>query len=248
MEEVITNVLGFIVGFIIMSIVLSIVECLWGLYKHSRNKKRVLQAIKELDIEEALANCVAGCDLRCTIAIEQYFCEHGWGNPFVGAPGSLELYCMIGELRTEGKVKPVYNNLMSMKKKSDGHKNAVMLRKAKEPDIESNLEDYITRWGFREGVDIDMFAITQKRLDELNNIYALTRDVMVTPDNLAKWEHSAKYYVTIRGYVLLVDFSKMREMAIDLECTCGSLYKLIALPESYVNEHLHDNGCQNEVV
>ena len=155
---------------------------------------------------------------------------------------------MIGELRTEGKLKPVYDNLMAMKKKPDGHKNAVMLRKAEDLDIRSSLEDYIERWGFREGIEIDMFNIIQQRLDELNDIYALTRDVMVTPGNLDKWDHSEKYYVTIRGYVLLVDFNKMREMTIDLECTCGSLFTLIALPESYVNEHLHDNGCQNEVV
>lgn len=248
MEVVITNALAIVVGWVIGGIIVLIAEWLWNLYKYGRNKKRVLQAITELGIEEELANCVAGCNLRCTLAIEKYFSDHGWGMPFVGAPGSLELYCIIGELRTEGKVKPVYDNLMSMKKKSDGHKNAVMLRKAEESDIRSNLEDYIERWGFREGVEIDMFAITQKRLDELNNIYALTRDVMVTPDNLAKWEQSEKYYVTLRGYVLLVDYGKMREMSIDLECTCGSLYKLIALPESYVKEHLHDNGCQNEVV
>lgn len=244
MDAVLIKGLTFVLGFVIGCIIVSIVEWLWGLYKYDRNKKRVLQAIKELDIEEELANCVAGCNLRCTIAIEQYFSEHGWGNPFVGAPGSFELYCMIGELRTEGKLKPVYDNLMSMKKKSDGHKNAVMLRKAKEPDIQSNLEDYITRWGFREGVDIDMFNITQQRLDELNNIYALARDVIVSPEDIVKWGHSSKYYVTIRGYVLLVDFNKMRDMAIDLERTCGSLYKLIALPESYVNEHLHDNEKQ----
>lgn len=248
MSAVLIKVLTFVLGFLIGCIIVSIVGWVWGLYKHSQIKKRVLQAITELDIEEELANCVAGCNLRCTLAIEQYFSEHDWGNPFVGAFGNLELCCLIGELRTEGKVKQIYDNLMSMKKKSDGHKNAVMLRKAKEPDIQSNLEDYITRWGFREGVDIDMFNITQQRLDELNNIYALSRDVIVSPDNLAKWEHSSKYYVTIRGYVLLVDFNKMREMAIDLECTCGSLYKLIALPESYVNEHLHDSGCQNKVV
>lgn len=138
MEEMITKVLGLVVGFVIVSIVISIVEWLWSLYKHRLKKKRVLKAIQELNIEEELANCVAGCNLRCTIAIEQYFSEHGygWGNPFVCAPGSFELYYIIGELRNEGKVKPVYDNLMSMKKKSDGHKNAVMLRKAKEPDNE----------------------------------------------------------------------------------------------------------------
>lgn len=132
MEVVITNALAIVVGWIIGGIIVVLVEWLWGLYKYGRNKKRVLQAIKELDIEEELANCVAGCNLRCTIAIEQYFSEHGWGNPFVGAPGNLELCSLIGELRTEGKVKPVYDNLMALKKKSDGHKNAVMLRKAKE--------------------------------------------------------------------------------------------------------------------
>lgn len=132
MEMVITNALAIVVGWIIGCIIVVLVEWLWNLYKYGRNKKRVLQAIKELDIEEELANCVAGCNLRCTIAIEKYFSEHGWGNPFVGAPGNLELYCLIGELRTEGKLKPVYDNLMSMKKKSDGHKNAVMLRKAEE--------------------------------------------------------------------------------------------------------------------
>lgn len=132
MEVVITNALAIVVGWIIGDILVVLVEWLWGLYKYGLNKKRVLQAITELGIEEELANCVAGCNLRCTIAIEIYFSEHGWGNPFVGAPGSFELYCMIGELRTEGKLKPVYDNLMSMKKKSDGHKNAVMLRKAEE--------------------------------------------------------------------------------------------------------------------
>lgn len=244
MAEIIDIVFNFVVAF---GIVL-LVGAIWNRFKHRLNKKRVLQAITELGIEEELANCVAGCNLRCTIAIEQYFIKHGWGMPFVGAPGNLELCDIINELRFDGKVKPVYGNLMSIKKKSDGHKNAVMLRKAKEPDIESNLEDYITRWGFREGVDIDMFNITQQRLDELNNIYALARDVIVSPEDIVKWGHSSKYYVTIRGYVLLVDFYKMREMVIDLERTCGSLYKLIALPESYVNEHLHDNGCQNKVV
>ena len=132
MDAVLIKGLTFVVGFVIGCIIVSIVGWLWGLCKHGLNKKRVLQAIKELDIEEELANCVAGCNLRCTLAIEQYFIEHGWGNPFVGAPGNFELCCIIGELRTEGKVKPVYDNLMSMKKKSDGHKNAVMLRKAKE--------------------------------------------------------------------------------------------------------------------
>lgn len=132
MEVMVTKVLTFIVGFVIGGILLALVEWLWGMYKYGLNKKRVLQAIKELDIEEELANSVAGCNLRCTIAIEKYFSEHGWGMPFVGAPGTLELCCIIGELRTEGKVKPVYDNLMSMKKKSDGHKNAVMLRKAEE--------------------------------------------------------------------------------------------------------------------
>ena len=130
--QLFTSMGGFVVGLFIGWLIVSIVEWLWVLYKYGRNKKRVLQAIKELDIEEELANCVAGCNLRCTIAIEQYFSEHDWGNPFVGVPGSLELYCMIGELRTEGKVKPVYDNLMALKKKSDGHKNAVMLRKADE--------------------------------------------------------------------------------------------------------------------
>lgn len=241
MEEIITKVLGLIVGFIIVSIIVSIVEWLWGLYKHGRNKKRVLKAVTELDIDEDLANCIAGLDARCTIAIEQYFIKHGWGKPFVGADGTLELCCLLNELRTEGKLKPVYDNLMVLNKKSDGHKNAVTLRKANETDIRSRLEDYIERWGFKEGVEVDMFDLTQRRLDELKDIYALIRDVTVTPDNLIQWEPSEKYYVTIRGYVLLVDYDKMREMAIDLECTCGSLYKLIALPESYVNEHLHDN-------
>ena len=133
MWSAIFNVLAhFAVGFVIGLFIVSIVGAIWNRFKHHLNKKRVLQAIKELDIEEELANCVAGCNLRCTIAIEQYFSEHDWGNPFVGAFGNLELCCLIGELRTEGKVKQIYDNLMSMKKKSDGHTNAVMLRKAKE--------------------------------------------------------------------------------------------------------------------
>lgn len=222
---------------------------IWSRFKHYLLKKRVLTAIKDLDIEEELANSVAGCNARCNIFIKQYFIKHGWGMPFGGADGNMELCCILNELRTEGKLKPVYDNLMSMKKKSDGHKNAVMLRNAKEPDIRSRLEDYIARWGFKEGVEIDMFDLTQRRLDELHNIYALINDVTVTPDNLFyNWNKSEKYYVTILGHVLLVDYDKMREMAIDLECTCGSLYKLIALPESYVNEHLHDNERRNEVV
>lgn len=131
MDAVLIKSLTFVVSFVIGCLIVLIVEWLWSLYKHFLNKKHVLQAITELDIEEDLANCVAGCNLRCTLAIEQYFVEHCWGNPFVGAQGSFELYGIIGELRTEGKVKPIYDNLMSMKKKSDGHKNAVMLRKAK---------------------------------------------------------------------------------------------------------------------
>lgn len=214
---------------------------IWSRFKHYLIKKRVLAAIKDLDIEEDLANCVVGLDARSDLAIRYYFTSHGWGTPFEGSLGHFGLCCLLNELRSEGKLKPVYDNLMSLKKKSDGHKNAVMLRKANETDIRSRLEDYIARWGFREGVEIDMFDLTQRRLDELKDIYALSSDVVVTPDNLIQWEPSEKYYVTIRGYVLLVDYDKMREMAIDLECTCGSLYKLIALPESYVNEHLHDS-------
>lgn len=248
MAEIITCVLSVVVGYAIGTIIILIVSAIWNRFKKHLNKKRVLQAVTELGIDEDLANCIAGLDVRCTIAIEQYFIKHGWGKPFVGADGTLELCCLLNELRSDGKLKPVYDNLMSMKKKSDGHKNAVMLRKANETDIRSKMEDYIARWGFKEGVGVDMFDLTQRRLDELNDIYALIRDVTVTPDNLIQWEPSEKYYVTIRGYVLLVDYDKMREMAIDLECTCGSLYKLIALPESYVNEHLHDNERRNEVV
>lgn len=245
MEEIIGNVIDFVIVFGIAVIVVVILNRI----NHYWIKKRVLKAIKDLDIEDELANCVAGCNARCDIAIRQYFVVHGWGAPFEEPFGHLGLCCLINELRTEGKVKPVYDNLMSMKKKSDGHKNAVMIRNAKGTDIRSKLEDYIARWGFREGVEIDMFNITQQRLDELNNIYALISDVTVTPENvLYNWSKSEKYYVTIRGYVLLVDYDKMREMAIDLECTCGSLYKLIALPESYVNEHLHDNERRNDVV
>lgn len=237
MEKIFIIALNIVVCFVICIILISIV----GAFKNRLNKKRVLQAITDLCIEEDLASCVAGCNARCTVLINQYFAKHGWDMQFIGADGNLYLCVLISELRTEGKLKPVYDNLMSMKKKSDGHKNAVMLRNSKEPDIRSRMEEYIARWGFREGVKINMFDLTQRRLDELNNIYALIRDVTVSPENIIQWEPSEKYYVTIRGYVLLVDYDKMREMAIDLECTCGSLYKLIALPESYVNEHLHDN-------
>lgn len=225
-----------------------LVYVIWSRFRHYLLKKRVLTAIKDLDIEEDLANCVVDLDARSGLAIRQYFNNHGWYHPFEGSLGHLGLCCILSELRTEGKLKPVYDNLMSMKKKSDGHRNAVMLRTAKETDIRSRLEDYIARWGFKEGVEVDMFDLTQKRLDELNNIYALNRDVVVAPENIIQWEPSEKYYVTILGHVLLVDYDKMREMAIDLDCTCGPLYKLIALPESYVNEHLHDNERKNDVV
>lgn len=127
------NVLAhFAVGFVIGLFIVSIVGAIWNKFKHHLNKKRVLQAITDLGIEEELANCVAGCNARCSLAIYKYFVEHGWGNPFVGAFDNLYLCCLINELRAEGKIKPIYDNLMSMKKKSDGHKNAVMLRNAEE--------------------------------------------------------------------------------------------------------------------
>ena len=249
MEEIFIKLISVVVSFVIGFIAVLIGFTIWNLFKRHLNKKRVLQAVTELGIEEELANSVAGCNARCNIFIKQYFIKHGWGMQFVGADGNMELCCILNELRTEGKLKPVYGNLMSMKKKSDGHKNAVMLRKANGLDIRSKLEDYIARWGFREGIEIDMFDLTQQRLDELKDIYALISDVTVTPENvLYKWNKSEKYYVTIQGHVLLVDYDKMREIAIDLECTCGSLYKLVALPESYVNEHLHDTERRNDVV
>ena len=244
MEKIFIIALNIVVCFVIGIILISI----FGAFRKRLNKKRVLQAITDLCIEEDLASCVAGCNARCTVLINQYFAKHGWDMQFVGGSDNLYLCGLISELRTEGKLKPVYGNLMSMKKKSDGHKNAVMLRNAKEPDIRSKMEEYISRWGFREGIEINMFNLTQRRLDELKKFYALARDTIVSPENIIQWEPSEKYYVTIRGYVLLVDYDKMREMAIDLECTCGSLYKLIALPESYVNEHLHDSERRNEVV
>lgn len=235
---------------LVVALGIALLVCvIWSRFSHYLLKKRVLTAIKDLDIEEDLANCVVGLDARSDLAIRHYFINHGWDNPFEGSVGHFGLCCILNELRTEGKLKPVYDNLMSMKKKSDGHKNAVMLRQAKETDIRSRLEDYIARWRFKEGVEIDMFNLIQRRLDELHNIYALINDVTVTPENLFyNWNKSEKYYVTILGHVLLVDYDKMREMAIDLECTCGSLYKLNALPESYVNEHLHDNERRNDVV
>ena len=131
MEEIIAKVLGLIVSFAIGFIAVLVGFTIWNLFKRHFKKKRVLQAVTELGIEEELANSVAGCNARCNIFIKQYFVKHGWGMPFVGADGNMELCCILNELRTEGKLKPVYGNLMSMKKKSDGHKNAVMLRKAK---------------------------------------------------------------------------------------------------------------------
>lgn len=132
MEEIFVKLISVVVGVIIGSLIVLILGALWNLFKNHLKKKRVLQAVTELGIEEDLANCVAGCDLRCTLAIEQYFIKHGWGMQFVGADGNMELCCILSELRAEGKLKPVYGNLMSMKKKSDGHKNAVMLRKEDE--------------------------------------------------------------------------------------------------------------------
>lgn len=126
MEEIIGKVISFVVGFGSVSLV----YMLWNLFINHRNKKRVLKAIKDLGIEEDLANCVVGCNLHCSLAIESYFAEHGWPMPYVGAWGNLELCRVINELRTKGKIKPLYDNLMAMKKKSDGHENAVMLRKA----------------------------------------------------------------------------------------------------------------------
>lgn len=133
MLSAIFNVLAhFAVGFVIGGLIVSIVGAILNRITHYWIKKRVLKAIKDLNIEDELASCVAGCNARCSLAIYKYFAEHGWGNPFVEAFGNLYLCCLINELRTEGKIKPVYDNLMSMKKKSDGHKNAVMLRKADE--------------------------------------------------------------------------------------------------------------------
>ena len=128
MAEIITCVLSVVVGYAIGTIIILIVSAIWNLFQKHLKKKRILQAVTELGIEEELANSVAGCNARCNIVIRQYFIKRGWGMQFIGADGNLELCCLLNELRTEGKLKPVYDNLMSMKKKSDGHKNAVMLR------------------------------------------------------------------------------------------------------------------------
>lgn len=101
MEDIIGKVISFCVGFGIVLLVCVI----WSRFKHYMTKKRVLKAIKALGIEDELANSVAGCNLRCTLAIEEYFVKHDWGMPFVGAFGNLYLCGMIGELRAEGKVK-----------------------------------------------------------------------------------------------------------------------------------------------
>lgn len=103
MEEVISTVIDLVIVFGIL-----VLLCvLWSRFKHYMTKKRVLKAIKALDIDDELSNCVAGCNLRCTLAIEEYFVKHDWGMPFVGPWGNLDLCCMIGELRAEGKVKPL---------------------------------------------------------------------------------------------------------------------------------------------
>ena len=105
MEEIIGKVLDFVVNVGLDFLLFMAVFESYGLYKNYKTKKRVLQAIKEMDIEDELANYAAGCNLRCTLAIRQYFIEHGWGTPFDSAFGNLELCRLIGELRTEGKVK-----------------------------------------------------------------------------------------------------------------------------------------------
>lgn len=101
MEEIIGKVISFCIGF---GIVL-LVSVIWSRFMHYLAKKRVLKAIKDLDIEEDLANCIVGCNARCDLAITNYFISHGWGTPFDSPFGHLALCCLIGELRAEGKVK-----------------------------------------------------------------------------------------------------------------------------------------------
>ena len=133
MDAVLIKVLALVVGFVIGCLIVSIVGWVWGLYKHSLNKKRVLKAIKDLDIEEELANCPTGVNAKLFNAIKTYLSEHNFNDPFVGQGSAFDMTLVIAELREKGKVKPVYDNLMSLKKKkSDGHKNAVMLRKVDE--------------------------------------------------------------------------------------------------------------------
>lgn len=106
MWSAIFNVLfHFAVGFVIGLFIVSIVGAILNRINHYWIKKRVLTAIKALDIEDELAKNVAGCNARCLLAIEQYFIKHRWGTPFEGAPGTFKLCYLIGELRTEGKVK-----------------------------------------------------------------------------------------------------------------------------------------------
>lgn len=104
-EQILIKVIDFVVNVGLDFLLLMAVFESYGLYKQYKTKKRLLQAITDLVIEDELANYVAGCNLRCTLAIRQYFIEHGWGTPFDGAFGNLELCCLINELRAEGKVK-----------------------------------------------------------------------------------------------------------------------------------------------
>lgn len=105
LEQILIKVIHFVVEVGLDFLLLMAVFESYGLYKNYKTKKRVLQAIKDLDIEEELAKNVAGCNARCLLAIEQYFITHRWGTPFEGAPGTFKLCYLIGELRTEGKFK-----------------------------------------------------------------------------------------------------------------------------------------------
>lgn len=109
LEQILIKAASFAIGFIIGSAIMLLVSALWNLYMSHVEKKRVLKAVKELGIEDELAENVAGCNARCLLAIEQYFITHRWGTPFVGGLGTFKLCYLLSELRKENRIKQVAN-------------------------------------------------------------------------------------------------------------------------------------------
>lgn len=68
-------------------------------------RKHVLKTIKELNIEDELANCICGVNAKLFIAIKTYLREHRMPDPFVGQGSALEMTLIIAELREKGKIK-----------------------------------------------------------------------------------------------------------------------------------------------
>lgn len=213
--DFILHILAYSVGF---GVGIIIGQIIYTEHQSRKTHKNVLKAIQDLNIEDELANCPTGVNIKLYNAIKTYLWDHNMPDPFIGRGSALDMTLVIADLRKKGKIKPLEPVKENLPSTSKVEYSGDTLQKWKE------------KWQFKK--NLNMLQLMQYRLDEYRGDYRRLLNDMVYSRPISK-----EYLVTIHGEYVFVSQNTLVDMETDFVNT-NTIHELhlFAIPKDWVDE------------